>query len=61
MFMYALDCRFFIPVSAVVYSFVPRQNRVLAFAFANLVYTSIISVWNQNNMDMMEEAENMSS
>ena len=53
--------RFFVPVSAIVYSFVPRQNRVLAFAFANLVYTSIISVWNQNNMDMMENAENMSS
>ena len=37
---------FFLPLTGLIYGLVPRQERVLAFAVASLVYTTILSVWN---------------
>ena len=36
---------FFLPLTGLIYAFVPRDERVLAFGAASLVYTTILSVW----------------
>jgi len=45
-----IDVGFFLPLSTVVYSIVPREARVLVFSIANLLYTSIVSLWNQKKV-----------
>jgi hypothetical protein len=37
---------FFLPLTGLIYGFVPREERVLAFGLASLVYTTILSLWN---------------
>ena len=37
---------FFLPLTGLIYGFVPRDERVLAFSAASLVYTAILSLWN---------------
>lgn len=37
---------FFLPITGLVYGYVPRDERVLAFGSASLVYTAILSAWN---------------
>ena len=37
---------FFLPLTGLIYGFVPRDERVLAFAAASLVYTALLSLWN---------------
>ena len=37
---------FFLPLTGLIYGFVPRDERVLAFGVASLVYTAILSLWN---------------
>jgi len=37
---------FFLPLTCLIYGSVPRDERVLAFGVASLVYTAILSVWN---------------
>lgn len=37
---------FFLPLTFGIYGFVPRDERVLAFGVASLVYTTILSLWN---------------
>mmetsp|Transcript_27378 Transcript_27378/g.41441 ORF Transcript_27378/g.41441 Transcript_27378/m.41441 type:complete len:307 (+) Transcript_27378:77-997(+) len=39
---------FFLPLSGLIYGFVPREERVLAYGLASLIYTTILSLWNQN-------------
>ena len=39
---------FFLPLTGLVYGFVPREERVLAFGIASFVYTTILSLWNKN-------------
>lgn len=46
-----IDLGFFLPLSTVVYSVVPREARVLVFSIANLLYTSIVSLWNQKKVE----------
>ena len=43
--------RFFLPLSTVVYSIVPREARVFVFSVANLAYTSIVSLWNEKKKE----------
>ena len=38
---------FFIPITGIIYGTVPRQDRVLAFGVAGVVYTTILSLWNK--------------
>jgi len=37
---------FFLSLTGIIYSSVPREERVLAFGVASLVYTWILSLWN---------------
>lgn len=37
---------FFLPLTGLIYGFVPRDERVLAFGAASLVYTALLSLWN---------------
>ena len=37
---------FFLPLTGLIYGCVPRDERVLAFGCASLVYTAILSLWN---------------
>ena len=39
---------FFLPITGFIYGLVPRENRVLAFGIASLVYTTILSLWNES-------------
>jgi len=39
---------FFLPITGTIYGIVPREERVLAFGVAGLVYTTILSLWNQS-------------
>merc|ERR1712238_624846 len=39
---------FFLPLTGLIYGLVPRENRVLAFGLASLVYTTILSIWNES-------------
>jgi len=39
---------FFLPITGAIYGVVPREERVLAFGVAGLIYTTILSLWNQN-------------
>ena len=39
---------FFLPLTSLIYGFVPREGRVLAFSVASLVYTIILSLWNES-------------
>jgi len=36
---------FFLPLTGLFYGIVPREQRVLAFSAASLVYTTILSLW----------------
>jgi len=36
---------FFLPLAGLFYGIVPREQRVLAFSAASLVYTTILSLW----------------
>ena len=37
---------FFLPITGLIYGYVPREERVLAFGAASLVYSTILSTWN---------------
>lgn len=37
---------FFLPLTGLIYGYVPRDERVLAFGAGSLVYTWILSLWN---------------
>lgn len=37
---------FFLPLTGIIYGYVPRDERVLAFGAGSLVYTWILSLWN---------------
>jgi len=39
---------FFLPLTGLIYGYVPREERVLAFGLASLIYTTILSLWNQS-------------
>eukprot|EP00586_Coscinodiscus_wailesii_P012325 CAMPEP_0172506588 /NCGR_PEP_ID=MMETSP1066-20121228/196415_1 /TAXON_ID=671091 /ORGANISM="Coscinodiscus wailesii, Strain CCMP2513" /LENGTH=203 /DNA_ID=CAMNT_0013283675 /DNA_START=268 /DNA_END=879 /DNA_ORIENTATION=+ len=39
---------FFLPITGLIYGLVPREERVLAFGVAGLIYTTILSLWNQS-------------
>lgn len=41
---------FFLPLTGLIYGYVPREERVLAFGLASLVYTTILSLWNQSRV-----------
>lgn len=41
---------FFLPFTAVLYGLVPLQQRVFAFGCLNLIYTTLLSMWNANSL-----------
>ena len=41
---------FFLPFTAVIYGFVPIKQRVFAFGCLNLIYTTLLSMWNSNSL-----------
>ena len=43
--LYRGNLGFFLPLTGLIYGFVPRDERVLAFGSASLVYTTILSLW----------------
>ena len=44
--LYRGNVGFFLPLTGLIYGFVPIGERVLAFGVASLVYTTILSLWN---------------
>ena len=48
---------FFLPLTSLIYGFVPREGRVLAFGVASLVYTTILSLWNSARVPESAELE----
>ena len=42
-----LDLGFFLPLSCIVYSIVPLESRVTVFAVASVIYTVLVSLWNE--------------
>ena len=48
--------RFFLPLAMVVYSIIPRESRVTVFAVASVVYTVIVSLWNEKKRISLESA-----
>jgi hypothetical protein len=42
----------------VVYSIVARENRVTVFAVASVVYTVIVSLWNEKKKLELENSQN---
>ena len=44
--LYRGNAGFFLPLTGLIYGFVPRDERVLAFGLGSLVYTWILSLWN---------------
>lgn len=45
---------FFLPLTGLIYGFVPRDERVLAFGAGSLVYTWILSLWNSARRETQE-------
>lgn len=43
----AIDVGFFLPLSCIVYSVVPLHARVTFFAVASVLYTTLVSLWNE--------------
>jgi hypothetical protein len=48
---------FFLPFTAVIYGFVPLHQRVFAFGCLNLIYTTILSMWNANSLPVALDHE----
>ena len=48
---------FFLPLTGLIYGYVPRDERVLAFGLGSLVYTWILSLWNSARSEQLAIAE----
>jgi hypothetical protein len=48
---------FFLPFTAVIFGFVPLHQRVFAFGCLNLIYTTILSMWNANSLQVALDHE----
>eukprot|EP01036_Dinobryon_divergens_P036140 gene36140-46988_t len=46
-----IDLGFFLPLSCIVYSVVPLESRVTVFAVASVIYTVVVSLWNEQKKD----------
>ena len=44
--MYRGNAGFFLPLTGLIYGYVPRDERVLAFGAGSLIYTCFLSLWN---------------
>jgi len=42
---------FFLPITGLVYGLIPREELVLVFGVASLIYTTLLSLWNKNRQN----------
>lgn len=55
--LYRGNLGFFLPLQGVIYGCVPRNQRVLAEELANLVYTTLLSLWNHDRAEADEQQQ----
>ena len=53
--LYRGNAGFFLPLTGLIYGYVPRDERVLAFGAGSLVYTWILSLWNSARAEQRAE------
>ena len=54
--LYRGNAGFFLPLTGLIYAYVPRDERVLAFGAGSLVYTWILSLWNSARAEARDAA-----
>jgi len=40
------NLKFYLPINILVYGYVPKDERVLAFGMGSIIYTALLSLWN---------------